>query len=370
MNRATFPGRATGRSSARVTGRAAGRVPVRATTGSVSSAASLAVLTVCATVLTACGTGPAGSGAGHQGGGAGETGAGTSVSSAEPPAYTGVSWSVESVTADGKRHRAPEGARLAFDTSARTPRAEGDYGCNRFSSPVRFTDERGGRLRLSEPVSTRRACGKPVMAFEKKLSGLLTGNELTAHTERRTGPGADRLTLTTPEGDAVNLRRSEDKGGASAGRGEGASSPGGSSTPGPGKGGSSTPGPGKDGSTASVPLTETTWEITRLLDGTESGGDGQGSRRVSPGAHLRLAKDGKVTGSLGCNRFSARAELDGDRLRIDRPVTTRMLCQGEAMDTEKALLKLFASPLRHAVADGTLTLTAENGTGLRAVPRA
>lgn len=316
-----------------------GRAAGRATTGSVAPAASLAVLAVCATVLTACGTEPAGSGAGRAGGGAGDSTAGA----AEPPAYAGVRWSVESVTADGKRHSAPEGARLAFDTSAGTPRAEGDYGCNRFSSPVRFTGERGGRLRLSEPVSTRRACAQPVMAFEKKLSGLLTGTELTAHTQRQAGPGADRLTLTNPEGDTVTLRDSQDKGSES---GESAGHDG--------------------GSPSAAPLTGTTWEITHLLD---EDGDGDHPRRAPGEAHFRIAPDGTVSGSLGCNRFSARAELDGDRFRLDRPVTTRMLCQGRAMDTEKTLLKLFADPLRHELADGTLTLTAENGTGLRAVPR-
>ncbi|MEV0850385.1 META domain-containing protein [Streptomyces sp. NPDC049954] len=325
MNRATLLGRAAG----------------RATTGAVAPAASLAVLTVCATVLTACGTEPAGGGAGHAGGGAGDSATGAAVSDSEPPAYAGVRWSVESVTADGKRHSAPDGARLAFDTSARTPRAEGDYGCNRFSSPVRFTDERGGRLRLSEPVSTRRACAKPVMDFEKKLSGLLTGTELTAHTGRQTGPGADRLTLTNPEGDTVTLRESQDESGEA---GESAGHDG--------------------GAPSSAPLTGTTWEITHLLDE-----DGDHTPRATGEAHFRVARDGTVSGSLGCNRFSARAALDGDRLRLDRPVTTRMLCQGGAMDTEKALLKLFAAPLRHAVADGTLTLTAGNGTGLRAVPR-
>lgn len=264
----------------------------RAATGTVSLLASVAV-------LTACGS--------EQAGAPADPAAYTKTR----PAYAERSWRVESLTRDDRRTQAPARARLAFDAGGR---AQGNYGCNSFSARVGFRAD-GGRLRITDPIATKKACTGPAMDFEKDLAALLTHAELKAEARE------DRLTLTTPEGDTVTLGAQEPR-----------------------------------------PLTGTTWEVTTLTGG-------EGTRRAAGDARLRVDEDGTVHGTLGCNGFSARAEHGEGTLRLDRPASTRKLCPGAPMDTERALLALFTHPLRYEIDDRTLRLTADDGTGLTATAR-
>lgn len=47
---------------------------------------------------------------------------------------------------------------------------------------------------------------------------------------------------------------------------------------------------------------------------------------------------GKISGSTGCNRFSAPYELDGDRLTIGAVTTTQMACEAPADTVERRFL--------------------------------
>ncbi|MEU2748564.1 META domain-containing protein [Streptomyces collinus] len=133
-------------------------------------------------LMAACGSEKAGSGSGTVG--------------ADKP-VTGVRWSVDSVTADGRTQKAPTGAHVTIDKG----RAEGSFGCNKFGADATVD---GDRIRLSKTMATEMACENQPMAFEKTLARALSDQELKAKVDD------DRLTLTTAGGDTVRLTKAKD----------------------------------------------------------------------------------------------------------------------------------------------------------------
>ncbi|MEZ7006908.1 META domain-containing protein [Streptomyces sp. AD55] len=146
------------------------------TTLTVAAAAALVPL------LAACGSRPADSGSAGPG---------------RP--LTGIDWSVDSVTAGGTTHRAPDSAHVRIGEDGT---AEGSLGCNRFTARADLSD---GRIRLSEATSTDMACENTSADFERTLSRTLTEGPLTPRAEDGGG-----LTLTTPAGDTVRLSQGRD----------------------------------------------------------------------------------------------------------------------------------------------------------------
>ncbi|MFF7894953.1 META domain-containing protein [Streptomyces sp. NPDC007907] len=122
-------------------------------------------------------------------GGSGSAGAGKPV--------TGVRWSVDSVTADGRTQKAPAGAHVTFDRG----RAEGSLGCNNFSAEATVD---GDRVRLGKTRATEMACENKPMEFETTLARALSDRELKATVDD------GRLTLTSPRGDTVRLSEAKD----------------------------------------------------------------------------------------------------------------------------------------------------------------
>jgi heat shock protein HslJ len=103
------------------------------------------------------------------------------------------------------------------------------------------------------------------------------------------------------------------------------------------------------------PLTGVDWRVDSLTVG--------GTTRHAPAAaRLRIDEDGKAAGNLGCNRFSARATVDGDRITIGNLRTTRMACDKARMDFERALARALTTGTLVAKADAAkLTLTDGDG---------
>ncbi|WP_184909884.1 META domain-containing protein [Streptomyces luteogriseus] len=133
-------------------------------------------------LLAACGSEKADSGSGSVG--------------ADKP-VTGVRWSVDSVTADGRTQKAPTGAHVTIDQG----RAEGSLGCNNFSAEATVD---GDRVRLGKTRSTEMACENKPMEFETTLARTFSDQELKATVDD------DRLTLTTDAGDTVRLTKAKD----------------------------------------------------------------------------------------------------------------------------------------------------------------
>ncbi|MEU3252898.1 META domain-containing protein [Streptomyces sp. NPDC006997] len=234
-------------------------------------------------------------------------------SAAASAPLTGVHWTVDSLTVDGTTHEAPASARIRIDDNGR---AQGNLGCNHFSA--RATVD-GDSVRLTDAESTEMACEDAPMNFERRLSAALTGDTLSARTDD------GHLTLTTSTGDTVRLTQEKD-----------------------------------------AALYGTRWTVT--VTGTGSGEVSQSLPAGTEGkAHLTFDQDtGRVTGSLGCNRVTARATFSDGTVTLGPASTTRRMCDASLMDTEKRLLGLFDGPADYRLDHRTLTLTSPNGDSVTA----
>ncbi|WP_031091120.1 META domain-containing protein [Streptomyces sp. NRRL WC-3549] len=252
--------------------------------------------------LAACGTDPGG---GHGGG---------SVETGEP--VTGVHWSVSSLTVGGTRTAAPADAHVEIDSEGR---AQGSFGCNRFTADVRLD---GDGLTVGPATTTAMGCEKDVQRFETALARTF-GGELAAVVE---GRGDDRtLALTTPGGDRIDLTAQ-----------------------------------------APAPLTGTAWKVTSLLSGDTATDLPAGARDT---AHLTFGEDGSVEGSLGCNSFHGEAAVSGSTITFGPLASTRKACPGPETEVERALSGVLDGEVTYELRHRSLTLTAPDGEGLGATAR-
>ncbi|KQX49324.1 MULTISPECIES: META domain-containing protein [unclassified Streptomyces] len=242
-------------------------------------------------------------------GGAG-AGSGAGTLSPDLP-LAGTHWTIGAVTADGSRSAAPDGARLDFGEKGR---ARGNSGCNQFGATVAA---QGDTLTITPQEITEIGCPGDRERFEKALLKAFDG-------PLKGTIAGDRFTLASADGrDGLQL----------------------------------TAEPG-------APLRGTTWKIDGLL-----AGDTAASLPAGSGAKARLVigADGRVTGNLGCNNFSAAARIEGKTLTVEGPAaTTRMLCTSPQMRLETKLYELLDGPLTYRLDHRTLTLTDSTGEGLTA----
>ncbi|MGW4744344.1 META domain-containing protein [Streptomyces sp. NPDC004290] len=247
-------------------------------------------------------------------GGAGSGGADT-VSPDLPVA--GTAWQVEAVTVDGRRAAAPDGARVDF---AEAGRARGNTGCNSFGAGVVL---KGDTLTVSPDAVTEIGCPGDRQRFEKELlkafSGPLKGTLK-----------GDALRLSSADGrNVLELSAEPD-----------------------------------------APLRGTTWKIDGLVSKKTASSLPAGSEAK---ARFVVGADGRVTGNLGCNNFSATARLDekARTLTVEGPAaTTRMMCTSPQMKLETKLYELLDGPLTYRLNHRTLTLTDASGEGLTATAAA
>ncbi|WP_424212612.1 META domain-containing protein [Streptomyces sp. BI20] len=109
------------------------------------------------------------------------------------------------------------------------------------------------------------------------------------------------------------------------------------------------------------------WKVVALLDGEKRTPVPAGAEGA---AHFTVDTDRKISGNLGCNRFSA--EVTGSNpadFRLGPLAATRMACTGPAEPVEKAMTALFAGPMAAKLGqeDGRTTLTMrakDGGAGL------
>ncbi|WP_250288203.1 META domain-containing protein [Streptomyces atroolivaceus] len=109
------------------------------------------------------------------------------------------------------------------------------------------------------------------------------------------------------------------------------------------------------------PVTGVHWTVSSLTV--------DGKKTAAPaGAHVEIGSDGKATGSLGCNRFTAEAAVDGDKVTVGPGTTTEMACDEDVQAFEKAMGRAFSGELQAAVAGRgdakTLTLTTGAGDSI------
>ncbi|MFE5909893.1 META domain-containing protein [Streptomyces wedmorensis] len=247
---------------------------------------------------------------GTEGGG----GAGSGAGGVQPDLpVAGTHWTVEAVTVDGRRSAAPDGARVDFEEGGR---ARGNSGCNTFGAAVTV---KGDTLTVEPAEVTEIGCPADAQRFETELlkafSGALKG---------------------TLKGDALRLASTDGRNGLEL------------------------------TAERAVPLRGTTWKVEGLVSGQNAASLPAGSEGK---ARLLIGADGRVTGNLGCNNFSATARVDEQArtLTVEGPAaTTRMMCTSPQMALETKLYELLDGPLSYRLNHRTLTLTDASGEGLTA----
>lgn len=263
--------------------------------------AAAALVPLLGLALAACGTerGTAGPGAGTL---------------APDLPVTGVHWSFDSVTVDGRKTQAPAGAHVEIDEGGR---AKGNSGCNHFGGAVALD---GDTLKVSLGETTEMGCPADLRNFEttlhKAFSGTLKGKL-----------DGERLTLTAPDGSTTLVLTSEPP----------------------------------------APLNGTTWTVDSLLSGQSAASLPAGSEGK---AHFVIDKDGKVRGSLGCNRFSTTAEFSGRTVTFGEITTTRMMCTGPEMELETQLYEVFGGSATYELRHRALSMTNAEGKGFGATAKA
>ncbi|MFF5898390.1 META domain-containing protein [Streptomyces argenteolus] len=110
-----------------------------------------------------------------------------------------------------------------------------------------------------------------------------------------------------------------------------------------------------------VPVTGVHWNVSSLTVGGRT-------TEAPSAAHVAIDSTGKATGNLGCNRFTADVEVDGDTVTVGPGTTTEMGCEKDVQQFEKALGSAFSGKLEAAVAGSgdarTLTLTTARGDSI------
>ncbi|MFF5974839.1 META domain-containing protein [Streptomyces sp. NPDC012769] len=222
----------------------------------------------------------------------------------------GSHWTIAAVTVDGTRSVAPPGARLEIEKNGR---ARGNTGCNNFGAAVAVN---GDTLTVSTHEVTMIGCPADRDRFERAL--------LRAFTGRLTGKLQEEG-LTLASSDGRNTLELVTETGAS--------------------------------------LAGPTWTVDALLTGDTSASLPAGSEGK---AKLAFGKDGRLSGSLGCNRVSAPAKITEKTITLGAIAATRMICTGPQMELETKLYEALDGPLTYRVDHRTLTVTDADGQGFTA----
>jgi heat shock protein HslJ len=85
-----------------------------------------------------------------------------------------------------------------------------------------------------------------------------------------------------------------------------------------------------------------------------------------------FGQDGTLSGSAGCNSYSAGYEVNGDRITIKAPISTRMFCEQPAgvMEQEAAFLAAIERAASFEIAADELTLRDGEGEVLATLAQA
>jgi len=112
--------------------------------------------------------------------------------------------------------------------------------------------------------------------------------------------------------------------------------------------------------TQPMPLAGTTWQLMYYNNGK------QGFASVLAGTETTAIfdADGEVSGSAGCNNYSASYEVEGDKITIGPAAATRMMCAEPEgiMEQESAYLAALETATTYQIKGAELELTKAGGT--------
>jgi heat shock protein HslJ len=111
-----------------------------------------------------------------------------------------------------------------------------------------------------------------------------------------------------------------------------------------------------------TPLVGTTWQMTFYNNGK----GGFTSALLGTEVTAVFGEDGSLTGSAGCNRYTAGYEIDGDSISIGPAASTRMFCPEPegVMEQEAAYLATLQSAATYAIRGDNLELWNAEGARL------
>lgn len=117
-------------------------------------------------------------------------------------------------------------------------------------------------------------------------------------------------------------------------------------------------GTGED-SSGGVSLAGTAWEVTAYDNGKQAVVSVLGGKRIT----ADFGKDGRVTGTAGCNRYFASYEVADATITIGVPGSTRRMCAEPKgiMEQEALYLAALESAARFRVEGDKLELRTEKG---------
>jgi heat shock protein HslJ len=214
---------------------------------------------------------------------AGLAGCSSMTASTGPASPDGTAWVLSSLPGHALAVGHPATAHFAGG------RMQGTDGCNRYSASYAAT---GSAIEIGSSVGTRMACAPDVTLQADALMSALTRAR-----SYRIGDG--RLALLAPDGAVL-----------------------------------------ADFAAQSQSLAGSSWRAT----GINNGKDGVTSVVSGSTVTMDFAADGKVSGTAGCNNYSATYRVAGSALRFTPAAATRKMCADPGvMEQEQAFFKALDS---------------------------
>lgn len=109
---------------------------------------------------------------------------------------------------------------------------------------------------------------------------------------------------------------------------------------------------GREPAAEPAAITGVEWQV-EAIEGVDSLGDAKPT--------LAIGTDGRAGGSTGCNRFFAKATIDGEALAFSEAGTTFMACDDALMRVERAFLDALAAVAAYRLEDAALVLVDGEG---------
>ncbi|MER6249479.1 META domain-containing protein [Streptomyces griseorubiginosus] len=243
--------------------------------------------------------------------GAGSDGVTDRGKASRPAGVADVDWLPQKVTVKGKDYVLPKDAktvreaRIVFKPDPGASREHGgDSGGSVGCNSIGADAEIvGDTVRITDLIQTLIGCPDPLGTFEAKFVEVFQGTHKAKVTARN---GVSTLTLTTPRGDSITFREKKPPA-----------------------------------------LKGTRWSL-------------------GENAHLTLTKGDTVTGSLGCNTFHGKAVVKDGTIDFGPLATTRMMCSGPVMKTERELAGILSGTVSYQQERHSLKITNPSGGSVTA----
>ena len=206
---------------------------------------------------------------------------------------------------DGKTIQAIPGTETTAQFANGT--VSGSAGCNRYNAP--YTVD-GNKIQIGLGMSTMMACPPPIMDQE----AAYLANLQAAASYKIAG---DQLTLANAKGSTVLTFKAE----------------------------------------IPISLTDGTWVLTSHNNG--KGGVVSGA--VDAEVTAVFGADGRLSGSAGCNTYSAPYTVDGNKIKIGLAISTMMMCAQPVMEQEQQYLAAIQQAATYNIQGTRLELRSADG---------